>query len=387
MMMKSDNNKKHSYLPASACERWWNCPGSAKAAAEMPTQPSKYTAEGTVAHDILNYALLVNFTRKQLDAHFLDTARTEDDFVIQVTEEMLDAVWLAVEEIRSRVDLKRMEVHLEETVDLKQINDILFATPDVVIHEPFKKLTVIDYKHGAGKRVSAWENKQLLYYALAWFLKSEVDVNEIEIIIIQPRISDEEKVKSFTLRAKEIKIFKEELAQRVKLAMDPKALRIAGTWCRSTFCPAFAVCEEAQGYAQALVAGDFSNPPSPAGMSLKQIKEVLDAADFLTGWLDKVKEFAKEKILHGESVPGYKLVQGWGHRKYVSEDSIISDFGHLGDVLYEKKLKTPAKLEKIVGKKELEPYVYKPETGLNLVPEDHKAEAVMGISAAEDFSK
>lgn len=385
--MTSNQGKKHSYLPASACERWWNCPGSAKAAADMPTQPSKYTAEGTVAHRILNYALLLDYTRKKLDEKHLDTTQTEDDFVIQVTEEMLDAVWFAVEEIRRNVDLKRMEVHLEESVDLKSINDILFATPDVVIHEPFKKLTVIDYKHGAGKRVSAWENKQLLYYALAWFLKKEVDVNEIEVVIIQPRIDDDEKVKSFKISAVEMARFKVELAKRVKLALDPNAKRVAGTWCKSTFCPAFAVCEEAHGYAQALVAGDFAQPPVPDGMSLKQIRTVLDAADFLTGWLDKVKENAKERILRGESVPGYKLVQGWGHRKYVSEESIISDFGHLGDALYDKKLKTPPNLEKIVGKKELEPYVYKPETGLRLVPEDHKAEAVTGISAADDFTK
>jgi hypothetical protein len=384
-MTSNPEGKRHSYLAASSCERWWNCPGSAKAAQEYPSEPSIYTAEGTVAHKLANYGLLLKWTRRQLDEKIGETEIC-DGFVVKVTEEMCDAIWVFLNVVRSRVT-PASEVHLEEEVDIKEINEILFRTPDVVIIDHFVKLTVIDFKYGAGKAVSVFQNKQLLDYALAWFLKPGVDVDEIEIIISQPRIDEAEKV--FTLNGKALRIFRSEYEEKVKEALLPDAPRKAGIWCRSTFCPAFARCEEAHAFAQALVAGDFSQPPEPKGLPVAQIQHILNAAEFLTGWLDKVKDHAKEMLLKGESIPGYKLVKGWGHRKYASEEAVINDFGYLGEKLYEKNLISPPKLEKVLGKekKKLEPYVYKPETGLCLVDEFAKGDAVIGMEAADDFTR
>lgn len=376
---------KHSYLPASACERWWNCPGSAKAAADNPSQASIYTAEGTVAHSLVHYALLKDQTLADIEKYIGDV-EPQDGFSIKITEEMVDAVWVMVQEVRRRISPSSV-VWLEEKVNIQEINQILFATPDVVIIDPFEKITVIDFKYGAGKRVSAWENKQLMYYALATFLRE--DVGEVELVIVQPRTADED-VKSFSASPLQMKTFYAELKLRVAEALKKDAPRVAGPWCRSTFCPVFATCDAAREFAQRLVADDFKNPPPVSALNLKQIKEVLDAADFLTGWIEKVKDHAKEMILQGETLPGYKLIRGYGHRKFKSEESIVADFARLGEAMYEKSLKSPAKIEKLLTKEEkelFEDYTYRPESAPRLVPEDHKGEAISGVSAIDDFSK
>lgn len=308
----------------------------------------------------------------------------QDGFEITVTEEMVDAVWVMVEEVRRRLTPSSILI-LEEKISLSAVHEVLFSTPDVVVIDPFEKVTVIDFKYGAGKRVSAWENKQLMNYALAYFLKE--DVGEVELVIVQPRTSDED-VKSFSVSPVQMTTFKNELRLRAEAALAKNAPRIAGPWCWSTFCPVFSTCDAARNHAQAIVADDFKSVLAPEKLNIKQIKQVLDNAEFVTGWLDKVKDHAKEMLLRGENIPGYKLIKGFGHRKFVSDEAVVTDFAYLGEALYEKKLKSPAQIEKLISKEEkktFEEYTFKPEQAPRLVTEDHKGEALTGISAADDF--
>jgi hypothetical protein len=347
---------------------------------QFPAEPNIYMAEGTAAHGLV-YDILKNNRQKKSFAY--PNEREVDGFTVKVMPEMIDAVWQFVEYVRSKTEHGAI-IKLEEKIRLPQVHEALFATPDVRVLIPFKKLYVFDFKYGSGKKVSAFDNKQLRYYALYDAMNEDVD--EIELTIVQPRYQggwiDVE-----TLTYKHLMAFKEELKVRAANALRQEAPLVAGPWCHSTFCPAAAQCPSVAAKAKELIARDFSEAPSPRSLTLKQIKNVLDHADFLTNWIAKVKDHAKEIALQGEKIPGYKLVQSYGHRAWRSEEAVHADLGtRYGDDIFEPpKLKSPAKLEKIVGKDIVERYAFKPENGYKLVTEDEKGEEVKTITAQEDF--
>jgi len=104
--------------------------------------------------------------------------------------------------------------------------------------------------------------------------------------------------------------------------------------------------------------------------------------------MSKVKTYAKDMMLQGEKIPGYKVVTGLGNRKYTSEDNVINAFeARYGEDLYTKKLKSPAQVEKLVGKGKVDEFCFRPETGYKIVKDDNKSKAVEFVKAKDDFAK
>ena len=177
----------HSPVGASSCERWWNCPGSVALIKKAPTQkPNKYAVEGTVAHEIGASWLSVPNTSASLP--LIGDVWHEEGFEIKVTEEMLDAVGQYVNFIQALE--KQWETKAQIEVRTK-ISDKLYGTADAVISVDFNRLIVVDFKYGAGVKVTACENKQLMYYGLGALLalppdeRSEIPL--VEMIIVRPR--------------------------------------------------------------------------------------------------------------------------------------------------------------------------------------------------------
>ena len=57
------------------------------------------------------------------------------------------------------------------------------------------------------------------------------------------------------------------------------------------------------------------------------------------------------RLSNRDKVPGYKLVTGReGNRKWTDAAAVEAEFGDLGDAIHEKKLLSPAKLEKVLKK-------------------------------------
>ncbi|MBW1672053.1 MAG: DUF2800 domain-containing protein [Deltaproteobacteria bacterium] len=386
---------EHSILGASSCERWWNCPGSVEAVKKYKNEESKYAAEGTVAHGIIANELEMIYPRKQisgvlgkalspkvresLDKKIGDTVM-QGDFEIEITEEMVDAVMEFLQLVAEEAD-PGCVIKIEERVDLSKENKHLFGTSDVVIIKPFEWIKVMDFKYGAGIKVNAWENKQGLFYlTCAW---EGEDVEHGEVIICQPR--KENGTSRYAVTHEQYQKFKYELIVSADEALKKKAVRVAGAWCKKSFCPAFADCPAADNMAHEIVARDFDSPIAPDKLSISKIQMVLEKAEFITAWMNAVNARAKELMLAGEDIPGFKLVQGYGHRKWQSEASVEEDFADLGDKLFEKpKLKSPAKLEKLIGKDKIADYAYKPETAVKLVPDSAKGDPLQ-INVKADY--
>jgi len=100
-------------------------------------------------------------------------------------------------------------------------------------------------------------------------------------------------------------------------------------------------------------------------------------------WAKAVHVYATTQATEfGVKIPGYKLIQKTGRRAWTDEMVVENEFEHeFGDVIYDKKLKSPAQLEKIVGKDRVKELVSIPEKGLELVPDSAKGEPVQGAGA------
>jgi hypothetical protein len=371
---------KHSVLPASSCERWWNCPGSVNACVGIPNPPNKYTAEGAVAHSIAEQWL------RKGGCPGLDSTIMQDGFEIEVTSDMLEAVEEYVEYVRQHIP-KGAVVRYEEKVELKEVHAVMFGTADTVVVEPFKCVHIFDLKFGQGKRVSAWKNKQLMYYALGVALKE--DVPRFVIHICQPRV--DEGFTKYEGTIQELKDFELELKCKAETALFKDAPLVAGDWCKQTFCPNRVNCPALAGLARELVVKDFDSVPVVDVLTVEQIQKVLKYEDTVKDWMARVRDHAAELMLQGVDIPGWKVVESLGHAQWVDAAVIEAEFGgEFGDKLYTKKLVSPAQFEKVAGKKRLGPnfredYTVRPKAGYKVVEENEKGENVKLTKAEEDF--
>jgi hypothetical protein len=324
------------------------------------------------------------------EAEHLGTVVVQDGFEIEVTEEMVDFVTEYVEYVRGVLAglSDGAQVRFEHKVELKEVNAVMFGTADCVIVEPFKCVHVMDLKYGRGKRVSAWQNKQLMYYALGIALKE--DCPKFKLHICQPRVENGFSV--YEGNSVELDKFHLELKVKAETALFKDAPLVPGDWCKSTFCPNRVGCKALAGLAKELVQKDFDSIPAVELLSLEQIIKVLKYEDTVKDWMSKVRDHAKELMLQGVEVPGYKVVKALGNAKWRDEEVILAEFGdEYGEKLYEKKLLSPAKFEKLAGKNKLgtnfrEDYTLRPDNGFKIEEENGKGETIKTTKAKEDFN-
>lgn len=381
-MTQQPPKSKHSRIGASGAYRWMVCTGSPAMIDKAPPQPqSVWAAEGTGAHKIGELCLKTGNNA----ARYIGT----DFDGVECTEEMAEAVQVYIDTVRADVaKYPGSEFLVEQAFDLGQILLGLFGTNDAVLYQPLGKLIVYDYKHGAGNAVEVVENKQLLYYALGAILNllnGSGDFDSVELVIVQPRAMHRDgHVRRWTVDVPYIMEFAKELEKKARETMEPNAPLVAGDHCK--WCPAKAFCPALSQLVIDTAAMDFPEPvppaprfPDPALLSPEQIKKALDLSEVINDWIRSVEAYAEESARRGVAIPGYKLVKKRANRKWINEGNVIDALTEYGDQIFEpKSLLSPAKVEKIVGKKNLlliETLCETPDSGLCLVSEVDKREA------------
>lgn len=353
------------------------CPGSVRLIKSVPPRPeTEYAREGTAVHAILELAQ--NQNRSALS--FLD----ETVEGVRVTEDMIagaDVFLSYIAELKPRVT----KTWVEKKFDLSALGmppeEPMFGTADWAGYEPGPRvLHVVDYKNGSGVVVDVFENKQLLYYALGAVLDlgSEYPVDEVQITIIQPNATHKDgPVRHYTLSYLDVIGFANELRQRAYATQDPNAPLVAGAHCR--FCPAAGVCPAQRDAAQAVAMVEFAEmpldiPPAPSTLPDEMFYEMLPKLHVLSDWIKAMYANAEARLIRGEPVPGYKLVARRANRSWKDEAALLewaatqSKILDVGEDLYVKKLKSPAQVEKLVGKKNLdENLTQKVSTGYSMV--------------------
>ena len=374
----------HSTLGASGAYRWMACPGSVALSEGIERRDTAFSREGTAAHTLAETCI-----KMCRDAHSYIGEYMEG---IKVTQEMAQAVQVYVDYVNGRVK-ENGKLQLEHRFTLEKLNPPvpMFGTADAIIYQPkYRRLLVIDYKHGAGEVVQVTGNKQLRYYALGALLSMEkANIETIEVVIVQPRAPHNDgPIRSELVTVTEVMDFAVDLIEAAVETTKPNAPLASGKHCK--FCPAQSRCPELHRQAQLVAAEEFNDGTLIKAELLTpaQIQFILSKADTIEAWLKSIREHVTTEIKAGRDVPGFKLVPAKANRYWMDHEAVVewAKDKVAEDDLYEKKLRSPAQIEKIVGKKNLPPELYSSVSkNVTLVSEDDPRPALT-FTAGQEFS-
>ena len=377
----------HASFGASNSKRRMACPGSLKAEERFPDESSPYAELGTAAHELgehcLEHGLLDvsetiggTFNGHVVDDNMATAVQTYVDFVRKVEADEAPAL-----------------LRLEQRFSLEALDPPMpmFGTSDCTIYgKKSGNLWVIDYKHGQGVAVDVEDNAQLKYYALGAVLKinSRAPINAIHSAIVQPRAMHRDgpiRTHSYTLD--EILDFGTDLMDAAHAALKPDAPLIAGEHCK--FCKAAGVCSALRSNALTVAQDEFGAVRTIDDLTPEEIGAYMDRIPIIEEWIKSLRRHAHTMLETGTGVPGFKLVEKRPTRRWVTEEALLewaSSEGLDDDEIYEKKIKSPAQIEKVVGKKNVPgDLIMSVSTGLSMVPDTDNRPSAATL-AIDDFT-
>jgi len=392
---------EHSPIGASSSNRWMRCPGSVRALRNIEDRPSKPAAEGTAAHAIAEECLRDGTDADEHEGRVLEV----DGWEFEVDEDMVNGVQLFLDVMReTQESMGAKEIFPEQRMSLERVRPGMFGTCDASAIKG-KRLAVGDFKYGR-VRVSARENSQGLYYALGalFAMDPHKKVEEIEIIIVQPRTPDP--VRRWVVTRDYMKKWAKVLRKAADATRDPDAPRIPGAiqceWCDfKTHCP------ELETYVHERASIEFDDDDefvSAEGVTDGETDDVEDLAPSIVrrtlewgplvkSYIDACETKAAELMEMGVPLKGYKLVERRAHRKWkgavpVTEKALRAKGLTKKSLYKDPALKSPAQVEKLLPKDQRSDiaYLYSAESsGHKVVPEADPAPAARA-GAASDFA-
>ena len=91
---------------------------------------------------------------------------------------------------------------------------------------------------------------------------------------------------------------------------------------------------------------EFDDIPADAG----ELAKMLDTAERAELWINRVREFAIDRLEHQERIPGWGLVPTRPTRKWLAPDTDIAEkLAKLGaghDEIWETRMRSPAQIER-----------------------------------------
>lgn len=381
-------DRAHAVLGASSSHRWMNCPGSVSLSKGIPSTSSFYADEGTVAHQVCEKALAQGKT----GSDFVGKTEKVNGVEWEVTEEMAEAVDVYCEVVRSYLEDKDDVLFIEKKFSLEFLREGMFGTNDSSIYKPKKKkLVVADFKYGAGIKVKADHNPQLMYYGLGAAYALDLPIETVELVVVQPRVSGGEEPSRWEIPFADLYKWSQELLLAAEATDKEDAPLVPGDWCG--FCPALTRCPKHHENALELASDEFSDMlDTPEHLiPVDDVISLLPKIDLFIPWAKSVQKMALDLAESGKEIPGYKLVAKRKSRRWIDPDSAESALiGLLGtEAAYNQKIKTPAQVETAIGKaeykKKIADLVENTSTGNKLVPVH--ADGVPALPSAEsDFA-
>lgn len=373
------SGREHALLSPSGSHRWMHCTPSARLEENLPESTSAAAEEGTVAHELAEYALDMYLKGKYLP--LLDELPTpkeisESKYYNSEMDKYVTDYICYVCDIFEMCDNAKM--YLERKFDLTSYVNDCFGSCDCAI-EGTNILSIIDLKYGKGVRVEAKGNTQLMMYALGVLRslspKRQAEIETIKMHIAQVRLGNYE---VFEMSARDLTHWGiHKLRPIAEKAWAGQGNTVAGSHCK--FCKFKPQCRAQR---DALV-GEFEAHGETKALTLDEIGDILLKADMFTDWLSSVKSHAMAEALSGKTVKGWKLVEGRSVRVITDEEEAVkrlSDLGFDPDSLKNHKLKGIGDLEKIVGKRPLavtlDGIIVKPKGAPTLALESDKREAI-----------
>lgn len=349
--------RDHAILSPSSAKRWINCTPSALLAEEAGSKSSVYSEEGTLAHEIAEYAL-TKYLEGKYDPIIDDAVPLKDEHL----ENPLFGVDMAnyIREycefvIGEGYEMQKQDgsnkMYLERRVNITDFALGSFGSVDVILVSD-RTIHIIDLKYGAGVKVYANMNEQMMMYALGALkslgaLKAAVSdrITKIRMTIAQVRLDHYD---TFEMSKEDLLSWAEKvLKPAAKAAIQGKGKQVIGSWCG--FCPVKAQCRAQR---DAILA-DFEEKPEPLLLSDEEIVDLIGKIDTYKSWIESVNKYVYDRAIQGHKWNGYKLVAGRTSRVIKDEAKIRQALlnEYLEDEVLNIKLKGIGDLEKLVGKK------------------------------------
>jgi hypothetical protein len=325
---------EHSALSPSGAHRWMRCPGSHALETRIAFKPRKFS--------------------------------------MTVTHEMAADVQIYLDNL-AKYNEDASEIFIEQALPISHITGEEGATGSgdaVILDFPNAEIQVHDLKFGRGVEVDAEGNEQLALYllgALELFdtVAPEGGWQSFRSVIHQPRISPTPSECVWPLE--ELMVFATKAIAGASFARIEKARRVppaqlvlvpGDKQCR--FCDAKATCPAlTKTVAETVLAEFVSLDALPAVKDAQavaipadnaKLAGLLELVPMIESWCSHLTAHAEAELLAGNTVPGYKLVQGKrGNRKWSSEEEAEGVFKSMRvkhDEMYDYSVISPTTAEK-----------------------------------------
>lgn len=202
------------------------------------------------------------------------------------------------------------------------------------------------------------------------------ECHEIRVGIVQPRRGNPSIQWAEPMTLADLVSWGDALAYAMKMTDAPDAPLVPGDHCR--WCPARTRCP-----AQAqLLRDSFSQATAPDQLSDQELGDRLAEAAHLKSYFAALEAAVFARLQSGRNIPGWKLVRKKTVRQWnpEAEHNLVAA---LGEKAYQKKLLSPAAVEKLPGGKQLAAkWAYSPDAGVTLAPADDNRPQQAGDAAA-----
>lgn len=352
------------------------CPGSHVLQQGKPRRSSQYAAEGTAAHQVLTWAL----QESRPAAAYIGRVIEADGFTFTVDEDMAGHVQVCIDYVTDAagdegVIFADIRVNYSQYLDTPELE--AWGTADVIIARG-DELIVIDFKYGMGVEVSAERNPQMSLYALGALQAYQglvADFERVRMVISQPRIK--KAASEFDIPVEELETWGRSTARSAvntcRNASDLRGINGEVLWSETflrpgekqcKFCSAKAECPASRAEVVGTVFEALPASPdefaelNPAPLSedphydgADWLATCLSKVDLIEDWCKAIRAETERRLLAGESVPGYKLVQGKkGARQWESEEAakeVLKSIRLRDDQVYDFSVKSPAQIAKL----------------------------------------
>ena len=337
----------HSPIAPSASYRYMKCAGSYKLIQSLniaPSKPSDSAIEGTAVHKYI-----------ELNLKNPEYRYKASDYEIKLSSEMRANGQKMIDYVNSyRND--NYDIFSEEYIDLSflKLEGFDGGTADAVIVSKDKStLEIVDYKNGTNP-VYAFQNSQLMIYAVGAVKRFGIEKGLIKLTIIQPNVRD--MPDTYCISYKELMDWcNNELVPSILLVLsDNPPFYPEESICK--YCPASGCCDHQQKYLIQQAQTDFTETlPDISTLSDWQKFKIVKYATHIQNFIDAVKDTVLEEMKAGKQYEGLKLVRKNTRRKLVegADDVIMSPLlDYLTeDEIYTRKMKSLSELEKLLKSK------------------------------------